>query len=162
MDHPYRKELRLKNYDYSNDGAYFITICTMERKQILSCITRDRVETAPDVIYTEIGLEIIGSIEFLNRYYNYDVFNKYVIMPNHIHCIIVLKTGGRGSPPLHDIIKRLKTFTTKRYCEFKGSRNEKLWQRNYYEHVIRSEQDYLDIWEYIDNNPRNWSEDEYH
>ena len=89
------------------------------------------------------------------------MIDKYVVMPNHLHCIIVLEMGGHGSPPLHEIIKQLKTYTTKRYNEIYNSTNEKLWQRNYYDNVIRNESDYREIWQYIDDNPTKWADDEY-
>ena len=74
LDYPYRKELRLKDFDYSRSGAYFVTICTVERKQILSSITRDRINSASDVVLTEIGLEISNTINYLNEQYGYEVF----------------------------------------------------------------------------------------
>ena len=75
-------------------------------------------------------------------------------MPNHIH-FIIKTTGGHGGPPLQDIIGRMKSFTTKQY-------GKTLWQRSFYDHIIRDEADYLRIAEYIQNNPAKWTEDKYY
>ena len=78
-------------------------------------------------------------------------------MPNHIHLIISIQTEGRGDPPLrvYDIIGRFKSYTDSKY-------KDKLWQRSFYDHVIRDEKDYQKIWEYVDQNPQKWQEDKYY
>ena len=75
-------------------------------------------------------------------------------MPNHIHLIISVQTGGHGDPPLqiYDVIGNFKSFTTYKY-------GQALWQRFFHDHVIREENDYLKIWNYIDTNPQKWRED---
>ena len=86
--------------------------------------------------------------------------DKYVIIPNHIHLIVIIEylnldeeqTGGRGTPPLHDVIGKLKSYTTNKY-------DGVLWQRSYHDHIIRGEKDYQKIWEYIDTNISNWEKD---
>lgn len=156
MELPKRKQTRLKEYDYSTPGAYFITICTKDRKNILSNIVRD------DTHATKISLSKIGEIakqELLNLETHYPnvKIDKYVIMPNHIHLIIKIDndlSGGHGDPPLQvfDIIGRFKSFTMKK-CDIN------LWQRSFHDHIIRDEEDYLKIWNYIDTNPQKWNED---
>ncbi|MBE5813260.1 MAG: transposase [Clostridiales bacterium] len=147
-----RKQLRLKGWDYSNNGAYFITICTKDRKKILSKITvGEGLRALP--ILTATGKEIEKSICYLNKKYN-NIIEKYVIMPNHIHMIIYFKElGGHGNPPLQDIIRDLKSFTTHKFGDV-------LWQRSYYDHILRNQQDYEDAWNYIDGNPAKWKADE--
>ena len=83
--------------------------------------------------------------------------DKYVIMPNHIHLLISNLTGGHGDPPLriYDVVGRFKSFTTHQY-------GKTLWQRSFYDHVIRNRNDYNEIWEYIENNPVKWKQDEFH
>ena len=87
--------------------------------------------------------------------------DKYAIMPNHVHAIIYLEAGkgGQSRPPLQRVMQRFKSITT-RYGWKSG--HEKLWQRSFYDHVIRNEADYLRAWQYIDDNLAHWAEDEYY
>ena len=151
---PKRKPTRLKKYDYSTPGAYFITICTKERNQLLSKITvGEGLCTLPKNELTEIGESVEQSIKYIDINYNGVKIDKYVIMPNHIHLIVVLDdSGGYGNPPLQDVIHGLKLFTTHK---FGGC----LWQRSYHDHIIRDDEDYRKIWEYIDTNPLKWEQD---
>ena len=158
MDFKNRRHLRLNNYDYSNNGAYFITVCTQGRRNILSrIIVGEGFHPLPVIELSEIGKEIENTTNFINENYNNVFIDKYVIMPNHIHLIIFLgyeNTGGHGNPPLQKIVGQLKSFTTKKYGKI-------LWQRSYYDHIIRNENEYAEIWNYIDSNPYKWLEDEY-
>ena len=82
--------------------------------------------------------------------------DKYVIMPNHIHLIILMdNTGGHGNPPLQKIIGELKSYSTYNF-------GKEFWQRSFHDHIIRNENDYLKIWEYINNNPIKWNLDCYY
>ena len=158
MDFKNRRHLRLNNYDYSNNGAYFITVCTQGRRNILSrIIVGEGFHPLPIVELTKIGIEIENTINFINDNYRNVFIEKYVIMPNHIHLILYLgyeNLGGHGNPPLQKIVGQLKSFTTKKYGKI-------LWQRSYYDHIIRNENEYAEIWSYIDSNPSKWLEDEY-
>ena len=158
MDFKNRKQLRLNNYDYSNNGAYFITVCTQGRRNILSrIIVGEGFHPLPVIELSEIGNEIEKTINFINDNYFNVFIEKYVIMPNHIHLILYLgyeNLGGHGNPPLQKIVGQLKSFTTKKYGKI-------LWQRSYYDHIIRNENEYAEIWNYIDSNPYKWLEDEY-
>ena len=110
-----------------------------------------------------IGKEIARAIGFIENNNSNVLFNKYVIMPNHLHAIVILQErGGDGTPPLHKIIGQLKSFTNKRYNELEGTNNLILWQRSFYDHIIRNEKEYLGIWSYIDTNPAKWEEDKYY
>ena len=84
-------------------------------------------------------------------------------MPNHIHMIIRIQSGGHGDPPLrvYDIIGRFKSFTDSKYKSGGQGDHPLLWQRSFYDHVIRDEDDYLIRWNYIENNPYKWQEDKY-
>lgn len=160
---PQRKNIRLKYYDYTLEGYYFITICTKNRERILSKIISGncRGGVPPPPVNTEIGDEAEKTIKYLTNKYKCIEINEYTIMPNHIH-LIIEKTGRGGTLPLHKIIQEFKTFTTKRYNQINGMQNIKLWQRNYYEHIIRNEKEYLTIKQYIINNPYNWENDKYY
>lgn len=159
MDLPKRKPTRLKEFDYSKQGAYFITICTHNRKNILSdIIVGEGLRALPQVRLTPIGELVNNVIIYIDENYNDVSVDKYVIMPNHIHVIIKIDipSGGDGTPPLqlYDIIGRFKSFTTKEYGNI-------LWQRSFHDHIIRNINDYLDIWNYIDLNPQKWDEDSF-
>lgn len=162
---PRRKNIRLKNYDYSQAGYYFITICTKDRRKLLSKIVGGGFHPAPNTELSLIGREIVKTIDFIDNQYS-DVFiDKYIIMPNHIHLIIILQgsqLGGHGNLPLHKIVGQLKSYTNKKYNYINKTENLILWQRNYYDHIIRNEKEYQEIWKYIEINPLKWEEDKYY
>lgn len=147
----------MKGFDYSTSGAYFVTICTKDRKCILSKIVGEGLCALPQNKLTPIGIEVEKSIKYINHNYNNVLTDKYIIMPNHIHLIVVLnsKLGGRGNPPLQNVIGQFKSFTTKQY-------GKQLWQHSYHDHIIRDEKDYLNIWEYINSNALKWQDDKYY
>ena len=154
MELPKRKPTRLKDYDYSQSGAYFVTICTYNKKCILSDIlVGEGLCPLPKSILSPIGTIVKESIQYLNNTYDGVTIDKYVIMPNHIHLIVVLNnSGGHGNPPLQNIIGQLKSYTTNKYGNI-------LWQRSYHDHIIRGVNDYQKIWEYIDTNEIRWEKD---
>lgn len=150
-----RKSPRLKEYDYTKSGAYFVTFVTKNREKVLSEIVGAGLCARPHVHLTEIGSVTESAVNYINNYEDYRV-DKYIIMPNHVHLLIqITAEGGHGDPPLQDVIGRLKSFVEKYY-------NGTLWQRSFYDHVIRNEDDYLNIWNYIDGNPSKWCEDKYY
>ena len=154
MDLPKRKPTRLKNYDYSSCGAYFITICTHKKQKILCDIVGEGLCALPITKLTPIGEAVKVSIKYIADNYGNISVDKFVIMPNHIHLIITNQTGGHGDPPLqiYDIIGNFKSFTTHKY-------GKTLWQRSFHDHIIRGKNDYLKIWNYIDTNPQKWQDD---
>jgi len=151
---PNRKPTRLKNYDYSSSGYYFVTICTHNKQNILCDIVGEGLCALPSIKLSAIGQTVDESINFINDKYENICVDKYVIMPNHLHLIIAIKSGGHGDPPLqlYDLIGNLKSFTTHKYGHI-------LWQRSFHDHIIRGEKDYLKIWNYIDVNPQKWRDD---
>ena len=154
MDLPKRKPTRLKGYDYSTPRAYFVTICTENRKCLLSnIIVEEGLCALPQNILTPLGNEIEKSIQYINDNYVGVKIDKYIIMPNHIHLILILDdSGGCGNPPLQNVIGQLKSYTTNKFGNV-------LWQRSYHDHIIRGEKDYQKIWEYIDTNVIRWEKD---
>ena len=155
MKLPKRKPTRLKGYDYSTPGAYFITICVKDRKQLLSKIVEDDAFIVSQNNLSEIGLICDRYINNINIKYENVTVDKYVIMPNHIHLIIFLHGTMRASSPtknIETIIRSFKTMVTKEI-------GNSIWQRSYNDHIIRGEKDYRKIWEYIDTNPIKWELD---
>ena len=150
-----RKNLRLLEYNYSNIGCYFITICVQNRKNILSKI----VKTNNDVklILFKYGKIVKKYLEEINEFYKDINIINYVIMPKHIHfiCEIINNNNSNTNEIIPFIVSTLKRFTNKA-CK------EKIWQRNYYDHIIRNEKEYLKVLEYIENNPYKWHDDIYY
>ncbi len=143
MELPQRKPNRLSDYDYSQNGAYFITLCTKDRKKVLSQIVGDDAHIVPKP-YGRIAEKYIRNVPEIE---------KYSIMPDHIHMLIRLDNGSMwASTPTNkiaSIVRSIKTLTTKEI-------GEPIFQRSYYDHVVRNQQDYDEIWQYIENNPRKW------
>ena len=157
MDLLQRKPNRLPNYDYSQNGAYFVTICTYEREKILSKIVGDGFPVP--TIYGIIAKEFI--IQMHSKYPSVSI-DHYVIMPDHIHLLLridqVLGTGN-PSPTLGTVIGWYKYQVTKQMNLQAKTKGRKFLQRSYYDHVIRNQQDYDEIWQYIEENPLKWELD---
>ena len=171
---PFRKQNRLKGYDYSTNGAYFITICTKDKAQILSHISGNKNtvgaihESPAKVALSQYGLIINDVIKRLNVRFNINVSN-YVIMPNHVHLMIEIDNRAIRESPLQS--KRSIISRVIGYLKMNSSKEAhyidselQLWQRSFHDHIIRNEEDYLLHLQYIDENPRKWllGEDEYY
>lgn len=158
-----RKTLRLNEYDYSQNGAYFITICTYEKRHLFGQIENCQIA------YNNAGQMIKQHLEYIN---NYDdvTLDKYVVMPNHVHAVIMIRhdsTTQRSYPTLSEYIRRFKMMTTKSYIDgVKAGEyprfDKTIWQKSFYDHIIRDENEYLRVWKYIDENPLKWETDEYY
>ncbi|QWU99984.1 transposase [Francisella salimarina] len=177
-----RKNLRLKNYDYSSNGAYFVTICVNNRE----CLFGDIIDG--QMCLNDAGLmidEIYNDLE--NKFTNIQC-GEYVVMPNHFHCVIHICNDGyrmneraniEFAPTkvpvgvesistrvsLSQIIQTFKRQTTIEYINGVKTKkwqpfDKRLWQRNYYEHIIRNEKSYNEIIKYIQLNPLKWELDE--
>ena len=139
MESPQRKQNRLCNYDYSLNGAYFVTICTQDRKKILS--------------------QIVGDGSPVPKPYGTTAEEMIHPMPDHFHILPRIHRDfgtGNPSPTLGTIIGWYKYQVTKHINAQSCAQGEKIFQRSYYDHVIRNQRDYDEIWQYIENNPRKW------
>ena len=162
---PKRKPTRLKYYDYSQPGAYFVTICTKDKFPFLSkIIVGDGVLDVPQNQLSKYGKTADKYIRQMNNFYDYINVDKYVIMPNHIHLLLSISnneinlndgTSRTPSPTNSHIARFVSTF--KRFCNKENEKN--IWQRSFHDHIIRGKDDYLKIWEYIDNNIQKWELD---
>lgn len=176
-----RKSIRLPNYDYTQQDAYFITIVTHNRECLFGDVVRSQIQLSP------IGNIVKGVWQFIPLHLSQASVNHFVIMPNHIHGIIIIDQsvgalrevlslrrqavpqsrphqnfesfGKPVSGSIPTIIRSFKSEATRRVNIFRQTPGAKLWQRNYYEHVIRNEQDYQIIVDYILANPLNWRDD---
>ncbi len=158
MNLPNRKPTRLKDYDYSSNGYYFITVCTHNRKNIFSNIVGDGVYDIPKTKLTHCGEIVEKYMQKMNSQYDNVCIDKYVIMPNHIHLILEVKNDGmsQAPSPTNAIVPKFISLF-KRYCNREYGKN--IFQRSFHDHIIRDENDYLKIWNYIDTNPQKWQED---
>lgn len=158
---PKRKHPRLKEYDYSSVGSYFITFCTKDKKYILSRVVGRAVLCPPGVHLTPIGKVVADCIERAHAVYPTVTIDKYVIMPNHVHILMTIHAaapdGGQrtGRPTPQVIVHAVKNATARHFS--KG-----LWQDSFYDHIIRDQLDYDTIWRYIDDNPAKWHLDQFY
>ena len=158
MELPKRKRTRLSGYDYDTGGMYFITICTQNKKCILSKIVGDDALGVPHNNLTNLGQVVQKHILSGNRMERITV-EKYVIMPNHIHLLLMVDMENgtpRASSPTMAVVPRF-VAALKRLVNQDAGCN--VFQRSYHDHIVRGHQDYLKIWEYIDNNPKQWELD---
>ena len=154
-----RKPTRLRNYDYSKPGAYFITICAQNRRCIFSDIIVGAIHESPVLKLKTYGIIADNVIKKLNSRFDVEI-SKYVIMPNHIHMLIVITDSEilrairesplRGRSLVSKVIGYMKMNISKEI--HKINPDEKLWQRSFHDHIIRNQKDYDMIWEYIDTN----------
>jgi len=159
-DRHQRHSIRLLEHDYSQPGAYFVTVCTL-----------NRVEMFGDVVDNEMVLNGYGRIvgecwRWLSAQYPYVRLDEWVVMPNHLHGVLILGETGvqTSSEPAGKSLGRLvgafKTISTKRINEARCKVGGLVWQRDFYDHILRGEQDLNRIREYIAGNPHRWAEDE--
>ena len=169
----YRRSIRLKGYDYTQAGAYFVTIVVQGRECRLGTISGGGMNLNPS------GKIVQAAWEDLPRHYPHVVLGEFCIMPNHVHGIIFLTDnddagcrGGSETRPyatrpyepltrqgLPEIVRALKSFSARRVNQLHGDSGTAFWQRNYYEHIIRNEAELERISAYIRNNPSQWDRD---
>ncbi len=157
QDLPTRKNFRLPGYDYSGAGYYFVTICTKDRRPVLGLVRGHQVTPS------NAGLVVVGIWESVPVRFSGVSLDTFVLMPNHIHCIVVIDDNRPGSmnraSTLGDVVRKMKAASTRSIRrEFDPVFS---WQRNYYEHVIRSEGSLNRIRRYIQLNPLLWALDRY-
>jgi REP element-mobilizing transposase RayT len=195
----HRRSIRLKGYDYSQAGLYFVTICVQNRQCLFGKIAED------EMVLNDAGKMIEKWCAELSHKFPDIILDTYIIMPNHFHAIIVnngaLSVGPVGAnlrvrpnvcpnaapdirgehnniqgehiqgehagSPLHAVVQWFKTMTTNEYI--RGVKtfgwqpfDKKLWQRNYYEHIIRNDNSYQNIADYIAHNPAKWQSDKFY
>ncbi len=152
---PQRKHPRLQNFDYSENGMYFLTLCIKDKEKLLCNIVGRGVLDTPSVLLTSTGKIVEKYIRSINNVEMVSV-EKYVVMPDHIHLLIFVDNPfgvSRTPRPTNSIIARtISGF--KRLCNKEIGKN--IWQTSFFDHVIRNEKDYIKHCEYIDNNPASW------
>lgn len=155
----HRRSIRLQGYDYTRAGAYFVTICTQNREHLFGEVVTGEMRL------NEMGRIVAETWRWLATQYDYVELDEWIVMPNHLHGIIVItdncRGGSRTAPtvkrkPIGRLIGAFKTVSTKRINEHRGTPGFPIWQRNYYEHIIRNEDDLEAIRRYIACNPLRW------
>ncbi len=164
-----RRPTRLPGYDYSQPGAYFVTICVKDRLCLFGSVVDGTM------VPNDAGRMVTTTWSEMPDHYGDVTLDQFVVMPNHVHGVILLnihggRPGGRprgAAPTLTDLMDRFKTLTTRRYIE--GVRRDgwppfpgQLWQRSYYDHVVRGDESLIEIREYIATNPIKWQLDPEH
>ena len=165
---PKRKEIRLKNYDYSSPGAYFVTICTEQRKNYFwnGEIDLDEFKWTPvgancvrprNLPLSDIGKIVYEELEAWHKTYQTVKVYSFVIMPNHLHIMVGIIADEHGRPQVAPTISRMVQ-------QFKGAVSKKvgrsIWQKGFMDHIIRDKEDYQTRAKYIYENPKRWFYDE--
>ncbi|WP_295066934.1 transposase [Ruminococcus sp.] len=179
MDIPQRKDIRLHNYDYSRNGAYFVTICT-RNKMCIFWDNNDKYKPIPPengnlgvgtaigrpqddkkIHLSKYGRYVKEALNLVNKKHSMVFVDKYVIMPNHIHVIfrvdkpLDFELSGRpmAVPTISTVINQFKGYVSKKS-------GFHVWQGRFYDRVLRNDWEYRNAWQYIENNPENWENDE--
>ena len=164
-----RRSIRLKDYDYARPGAYFVTVCAHRLANLFGEVVDGKM------ILNALGLIVEEEWRETPEIRPYVDLDEYVVMPNHLHGIIMI-VNGRGtmhraptmerfgkpvSESLPTILRAFKAAVTRRINRMHGTPGQPVWQRNYYEHIIRDERSLHHIQQYVDNNPQRWHMDRY-
>ena len=154
-----RKHPRLKDYDYSLPGYYYVTIHNQTGAPMLSLIRQGHLPGEAMSVLTLAGKLAQRQLVDLENRFDYVTIDKYVIMPTHIHAIIILREGPRPRPSLMEIVRAYKSLTTRLWNQTMGTQGEKLFQTSFYDRVIRNQHAYEECWNYIEGNPGKWLTD---
>ncbi|MCY3720994.1 MAG: transposase [Candidatus Poribacteria bacterium] len=175
---PRRKPTRLRDYDYSQPGAYFVTVCAQHRKCLFGAIVDEQMQL------NAISKIVVECWNRIPQHFPSVGLGESVIMPNHIHGIITCNPVGagsphpientshrrgevpspayRGSPSLGKIVAYFKYQSTKYINQHRNTPGTRIWQRNYHDHIIRDDADLQRIHQYIQDNPMKWALDQLH
>ena len=150
---PQRKDIRLKEYDYSAPGAYFVTICTANRTLILWEMVGADIIRPQEATLSTMGRIVEQSILQIPEHYENISVDKFCIMPDHVHLILVIQNNEDGrmisAPTVSTVVGSMKRWVSKQI-------GRSIWQKSFYEHGIRNRQDYDETWRYIENNPSKY------
>lgn len=150
-DLPKRKPNRLEDFDYASPGAYFITICTTNREKLFWSNVGADIIRPQDIQLSMIGRITEQAILQIPDHYGHISVDKYCIMPDHIHLILYIESeiDGRiiSAPTVSTVVGSMKRWVSRQI-------GRPVWQKSFYEHGIRNQRDYEEIWNYIENNPK--------
>ena len=151
---PKRKSIRIPNYDYSTPGAYFITVCTANKEKIFWNAVGADIIRPQDVPLSSIGKVAEQGIFQIAKHHKNVTVDIYCIMPDHIHLLLHIESNLDGrmvsAPTVSTVVGSMKRWVSKQV-------GKPIWQKSFYDHGIRNQQDYDEVWEYIQNNPLKYA-----
>ena len=154
---PQRKPTRLPFFNYNEAGTYFLTLCAKDKRCILGRVLDGADETqSPTMQLSRTGIIVQNQIQTMVDFYSNVKIDRFVVMPNHIHLLLSIR-GDKKETTLTNAIIPSFVSTLKRFTNKQAGAD--LWQRSFHDHIVRNEQDYLRIWQYIDSNAAKWKMD---
>ena len=151
---PKRNQIRITDFDYSTPGAYFITVCTANREKIFWNSVGADIIRPQNIPLSNAGKIVEQGISQIAEHYDNVFVDKFCIMPDHIHLILRIESdiGGRiiSAPTLSTVVGSMKRWASRQI-------GRPIWQKSFYDHGIRNQQDYDEIWEYIENSPLKYA-----
>lgn len=153
-----RKPIRLKDWDYSQSGEYFLTICAKGHSAIFGRVVGTSIARPPEVVLSPLGRLVRQAVEAIPEHYPSGRVEKAVVMPNHLHLLLRLQpVDGRAMlvPTVAEVVRQMKGYVTKQA-------GFAVWQGRYHDHIVRDQEDHDRIWTYLEENPAKWTEDIYY
>ncbi|PZV17051.1 MAG: transposase [Pseudanabaena sp.] len=146
----HRRSIRLQGYDYSQSGAYFVTICTFQRQHLFGEVNDEKMQL-------NVNGQIVSAIwQQIPRHFPTVELDEFILMPDHLHGIIVISEQAEQSISLATIIQNFKSVSTRKINKITQNSGVSIWQRNYHERIVRSDQDLDRLRHYMLANPENW------
>ena len=147
ISYPNRKPLRIPNYDYSQNNVFVLTLCTADR---IPVFWHKPFDISSGIPLSTIGTIVQTCIEQIPLRYDSVTIEKYCIMPDHIHLLLFVGASANGrpmvAPTISRVVQQFKGVVTKQI-------GQPIWQKSFYDHVIRNDEDFMVCWQYIENNP---------
>ncbi len=151
---PIRKQIRLKGYDYSLRGAYFVTICVKGNQKILWQDPNQMLESPEEIRFSKEGLIVKEAVQNIEKIYLMIKVEAFAIMPNHVHLLLNIHSDDNGNPvdtsSIDMVVRGVKNYTVKQI-------GRSIWQRSFNDHIVRGRPDHENIAQYIYLNPVRWS-----
>ena len=147
----HRHSIRIQGYDYANAGTYFVTICCYQRHHLFGEIDNGEMKI------NAIGQIVSAQWQKIPQHFPNAELDGFILMPDHLHGIIVI-SESKEKASLANIIQNFKSISSRKINRFNKSYGVSIWQRNYYERIVRTEQELTNLREYIKNNPANWTD----
>jgi len=156
LDRQHRRSIRFPGNDYSRLDLYFVTICTHGRECILGEVENGEMRL------TYAGRTVQWAWDALPKHYLHTRLDAFIVMPNHVHGVLKLEEQDPGSSRRHalgEVVRALKSFSARRINRRQGTPGAPIWQRNYYERIVRDENELENVRRYIADNPAKWADD---